>query len=240
MVAGRITLLWKLLADWMNFVEWCPNVKEGFMRVCPQPVESNAKLLGMSMLRATLLTRIAVPVKQSLLYLILKTLELRCADSRDHVFAMVGIASDADTFDLIDYRTPIEKLCRKLAYAPVTDSMSVKLLWSLVYKSSHLLESMIVEKLHRRFGRTKNGRIGWLPPIAMEGDFIGVFDGMELPYAIRPAVDGQYLLVGECIIPGLMLGEAVELSGVVSEAIVLEQLFVCTIELIQPVSRLVV
>lgn len=375
------------------------------MRLWPQPLESDAKVLGMGMLRATLLTRLAVPEKQLLLYLIVKTLEFRCADSRDHVFAMVGIASDADTFDLIDYGTPIEKVCRKLAYACVSDSMNLKLLWSLVYlaplkrrvhswlpniesvledrdgsilasqftvqqykdhnasgdtvletqldnggnmlmirgrivdrlkvlgsesrslgdarivqtvvnsnilifrknlqrmlrqryqwleeclaiakttsianneeafqnallgdflvnkevyqsmevvrsefstqirlykamayendhgtwltaviasmslKSSHLLESLIMEKLHRRFGRTENGRIGWLPPIAMEGDFICVFDGMELPYAIRPAVDGRYLLVGECIILGLMMGEAVELSGVVSETIVVE------------------
>jgi len=81
---------------------------------------------------------------------------------------------------------------------------------------------MIVEKLHRRFGRTENGRIGWLPPIAEEGDFIRVFDGMVLPYATRPAVDGRYPLIGECIIPGLMMGEAVELSRVVSEIIVLK------------------
>lgn len=93
---------------------------------------------------------------------------------------------------------------------------------SMSLKSSHLLESMIMEKLHRRFGRTKNGRIGWLPPTAEEGDFICVFDGMELPYAIRPAADGRYLLIGECIILGLMMGEAEELSRVVSEIIVLK------------------
>ncbi|CZT00627.1 uncharacterized protein RCO7_11500 [Rhynchosporium graminicola] len=97
------------------------------------PLEPNAKVLGMSMLRATLLTRIAVPEKQLLLHLIVKTLEFRCADFRDHVFAMVGIASDADTFDLIDYGSPIEKVCQKLAYACVSDSMNLKLLWSLVY-----------------------------------------------------------------------------------------------------------
>ncbi|XMA16444.1 hypothetical protein WAI453_009235 [Rhynchosporium graminicola] len=133
MVAGRISLPWALLANWMNFVECCPSVKEGFMRLCPQPLEPNAKVLGMSMLRATLLTRIAVPEKQLLLHLIVKTLEFRCADFRDHVFAMVGIASDADTFDLIDYGSPIEKVCQKLAYACVSDSMNLKLLWSLVY-----------------------------------------------------------------------------------------------------------
>ncbi|KAH7354881.1 hypothetical protein BKA65DRAFT_581482 [Rhexocercosporidium sp. MPI-PUGE-AT-0058] len=269
-----------------------------------RPLESNAKVLGMSMLRAILLTRIAVLEKQLLLYLIVKTLEFRCADSRDHVFAMVGIASNADTFNLIDYETPIEKsfvyltplkrrldnggnmlmirgrivnrlkvlgsesrslndacivqtlmnkknlqwmlrqryqwLEEYLAIAKTTSianneeafqnallgdflvnkevyqslevvrsefSTQIRLYKAMAYendygrwltavmasmslKSSHLLKSIIVKKLHRRFGRTKNGRIGWLPPIAMEGDFICVFDGMELPYAIRLAVDG--------------------------------------------------
>ena len=52
-----------------------------------------------------------------LLFLIVKTLEFRCIDPRDHVFAMVGIASDADRFDPIDYRSPTEKVCQQLAYA---------------------------------------------------------------------------------------------------------------------------
>jgi hypothetical protein len=45
----------------------------------------------------------------------------------------VGIASDADRFDLIDYGSPTENVCRRLAHACVSDSMSLKLLWSLVY-----------------------------------------------------------------------------------------------------------
>ena len=93
---------------------------------------------------------------------------------------------------------------------------------SMSLKSSLLLESMIMEKLHRRFGGTENGRIGWLPPVAEEGDFICVFKGMELPYVIRPAAGGRYLLVGECIILGLMMGEGMQLPHVDSEIIVLE------------------
>ncbi len=46
---------------------------------------------------------------------------------------MVGIASDAGRFNLIDYGSPMEKVCRQLAYACVSDSMSLKLLWSLAY-----------------------------------------------------------------------------------------------------------
>ncbi|OHW94170.1 hypothetical protein CSPAE12_07201 [Colletotrichum incanum] len=370
LLVGRMILPWAMLAGWVNFVEWCPN--------------AGAKVLGLTLLRASLLTRLAITEKQLLLFLIVRTLEFKCVNPLDHVFAIVGIASDADRFDLIDYRSTMEKVCRQLAYACVSDSMSLKLLWSLVYlaplkcrvrswlpniesvakdraggilatqfsvqqykdhnasgdtvlqahlddggnmlrirgrivdrvqllgsnnrrlgdarivekmlngnvqlirnniqkmlrqrwqwleeclaiaktssktnslavvrselstqirlfkamayekhhgswlsaiiasmslQSSHLLESMIMEKLHRRFGSTENGRIGWLPLFADEGDFICVFDGMELPYAIRPASDGRYLLIGESIILGLMRGEAMGLSGVVSETIVFQ------------------
>jgi hypothetical protein len=92
----------------------------------------------------------------------------------------------------------------------------------LKLKSGLLLDSMFTDRQRRRFVRTENGRLGWLPPVAEEGDFICVFDGMELPYAIRPAAEGRYLLIGECIIPGLMMGEGMEIPGVSSEIIVLE------------------
>jgi hypothetical protein len=114
------------------------------------------------------------------------------------------------------------RLYKAMAYEIDPGSWFSAMMASISLKSSHLLESMIVDKLHRRFGRTENGRIGWLPPIAEEGDFICVFDGMELPYAIRPAGEGRYLLVGECIIRGLMMGEAVKLPRVFSQIIVLE------------------
>ena len=403
LVHGRMTLPWATLAAWIKFVDWCPKLKGAFMRFCPRPFEAGAKVVGMDLLRATLLGHLTIPETQLLLFLIAKTLEFRCVDPRDHVFAIIGIASDADRFDLIDYGSPMEKVCRQLAYACVSDSMSLKLLWSLVFltplkrrvqswvpsieslledregsilasqfsvqqckgctasgdtalqthldgdtllirgrivdriqllgsdyqwlgnacaaenaidgnshvfreniqrmvrqrcqwleeclaivkssstakdeeafqnallddylinkqiprnlevaksefsaqmrlyktmaydnhpgrwlsaamasmssESNQLLESFIAERLHRRFGCTGNGRIGWLPPVAEEGDFICVFDGMELPYALRPAVDGRYLLVGECIIPGLMRGEAVKLSGIAPETIILK------------------
>ena len=98
--------------------------------------------------------------------------------------------------------------------AAVTRSMSLG--------SSHLLEIVLAEQIHRRFGSTENGRIGWLPPAAKEGDFICIFDGMELPYAIRPALDGRYLLIGECTIQGLMMGEGVNSSDAVPEDFILE------------------
>ncbi|KAK4043888.1 heterokaryon incompatibility protein-domain-containing protein [Parachaetomium inaequale] len=408
---GRVTPLpWAMLAGWMDFVELCPAAKELFTRYCPRShaLEPGTKILGMNMRRATLLTKISATGNQILLFLVARTLAFRCGDPRDHIFTLVGIASDAARFNLnlIDYKSPPQDVWRQLAYDCVSDSMSLKLLWSLVlftplerrvhswvpnleslvaagdgnilasqftvqqvrdynasgdcsvlqahldhgrktlsirgrildrlqllasdsrrfgssdiikatmdrnghpsgesiqrmmrhryqwleecitiantpggsangeeafrdalfydslilkevpldlgvarsefstqmrfYKawayaadwlaaaalasmaleSSLLLENLITERVQRRFGRTEKGRIGWLPPVAEEGDFICIFDGMELPYAIRPAADGRYLLVGECIIPGLMMGEAfLELPSGDSEMIVLE------------------
>lgn len=114
------------------------------------------------------------------------------------------------------------RLYKVMAYENNYASWLFAIMTHFSLDSSHLLESMIAEKLHRRFGRTENGRLGWLPPVAEEGDLICVFDGMELPYAIRPVSGGRYILVGECDIPGLMMGEALKLSDVVSEMIVLE------------------
>jgi hypothetical protein len=51
----------------LSFVERCPYLKEIFMRFCPRILEAGAKVLGMSMLRATLLMQIAVQEKQILL-----------------------------------------------------------------------------------------------------------------------------------------------------------------------------
>ncbi|KAK4148888.1 heterokaryon incompatibility protein-domain-containing protein [Chaetomidium leptoderma] len=412
MVVGRIPPLpWAVLAGWMNFVNFCPAVKNHFLAVCPRPqvLEAGTKILGMNMGRATILTQMEAMGKQVLLFLITRTLGFHCGDPRDHIFALLGIASDRDCFDhIIDYISPAEEIWRRLAYACISDSTSLKLLWSLVmfaplnrrvhswvpnlenvrvdgdgsilasqftvqqardyntsgdselqahlddggkmltirgriidrlqllgsdsrsFANSHtiktimdgsghfsresiqrmlrhryrwleecmaianttctgsangeeafrdallydhlafkefpkdlelarsrfstqirlekamayaddnysflvasmesmsltsslLLENLITDKVQRRFGRTEGGRIGWLPPVAEEGDFICIFDGMELPYVLRPAVHGQYLLVGECLIPGIMMGEAFSgLPGVGSEMIVLE------------------
>lgn len=62
-----------------------------------------------------------------------------------------------------------------------------------------------------------------MPLVVEEGDCICVFDGMELPYTVRPrqGLEGNYVLVGDCYIPSLMNGEAMELPGVESVIITL-------------------
>lgn len=93
-----------------------------------------------------------------------------------------------------------------------------------VRNSTHAIGLYLDRMFYRRFGRTRDGKIGWMPLVAEEGDRICVFDGMEFPYAIRQkeGPGGKYMLVGECYISSLMNGEAMEMPDVESVIINLE------------------
>lgn len=69
--------------------------------------------------------------------------------------------------------------------------------------------SLMATLLSRRFSRTSQGRLGWVPHAAEAGDLICVFDGMFRPYVVRPKreSEGVYTLVGQCLISGLVDGE---------------------------------
>jgi hypothetical protein len=51
--------------------------------------------------------------------------------------------------------------------------------------------------------RTEDGRLGWVPPSARQGDYIAVFDGAPCPFIVRDVADGQYTLIGDAYIDGL-------------------------------------
>ncbi|KAG8164155.1 hypothetical protein KVR01_006073 [Diaporthe batatas] len=76
----------------------------------------------------------------------------------------------------------------------------------------------------RRFGRSVDGVLGWMPRSAQPGDCICLFDGMALPYAVRRATGpgGGYLLLGECLISSLVSSDIRDVSGVESTMILLE------------------
>ena len=66
---------------------------------------------------------------------------------------------------------------------------------------------------NRRFCRTTHGRLGWLSADAgLQGDVIGVLYGAPVPLLLRPDGIGRYRLHGECIIRGIMQGEALQLG----------------------------
>ena len=55
--------------------------------------------------------------------------------------------------------------------------------------------------------RTKKGYIGLGPASAEEGDVVAVLLGCEVPFMLRKEEDGQYRLIGEAYIHGIMFGE---------------------------------
>ncbi|KAL9036475.1 MAG: hypothetical protein Q9180_004280, partial [Flavoplaca navasiana] len=55
---------------------------------------------------------------------------------------------------------------------------------------------------------TGKGQLGLAPRVSRPDDFIVVFLGCRSPMVLRPAGNGEYLVVGEAYVDGLMTGEA--------------------------------
>ncbi|OTB09503.1 hypothetical protein M426DRAFT_256644 [Hypoxylon sp. CI-4A] len=64
--------------------------------------------------------------------------------------------------------------------------------------------------LHRRFFVTKGDMMGIGPETMETDDIIVILFGGKVPYVVRDRGDGTYSFIGECYVPGLMAGEAVE------------------------------
>lgn len=119
----------------------------------------------------------------------------------------------------------VYRRAQKAAVSAVNEASWSQALASFAAKESLFhLEILMLRMIYRRFSRTLHGSIGWSPRVAEVGDLICVFDGMELPYAVRPKEDteGVYSLVGECFIAGLMDEKAIGTGRVKSIAINLE------------------
>ena len=72
------------------------------------------------------------------------------------------------------------------------------------------LYSRAVERMagHRKFAVTETGYIGWVSEAAQLGDEIWILDGGNVPYVLRSSgVEGEYALIGESFVQGLMTGE---------------------------------
>ncbi|KAL7958014.1 heterokaryon incompatibility domain-containing protein [Trichoderma compactum] len=59
----------------------------------------------------------------------------------------------------------------------------------------------------RRFAVTDAGDFAAVPKAAQKGDVVCIFNGGRVPYVLRPAANGNYTLVGECYVDGMMRGE---------------------------------
>lgn len=64
--------------------------------------------------------------------------------------------------------------------------------------------------LHRRFFVTTENLMGIGPETMRRGDMIVILFGGKVPYVVRQVSQAKYLFIGECYVPGLMTGEAVE------------------------------
>jgi hypothetical protein len=73
----------------------------------------------------------------------------------------------------------------------------------------------------RRFAVTEKGYIALVPGCAIEGDQVCVFLGSGVPYILRPASEGRFLLVGDAYIHGIMDGEALEFDDFIPHEIIL-------------------
>lgn len=62
----------------------------------------------------------------------------------------------------------------------------------------------------RNLCATREGHIGCVPHGSVVGDVIGIFQGGTVPFVLRKSEDGQYQLVDQCYIHGIMDGEALE------------------------------
>jgi hypothetical protein len=59
----------------------------------------------------------------------------------------------------------------------------------------------------RRFAVTENGYMGLVPAGTQYGDLVCIIYGAQTPFLLRPRPGGNYLIVGECYIHGMMDGE---------------------------------
>ncbi|KAI0888041.1 heterokaryon incompatibility protein-domain-containing protein [Annulohypoxylon maeteangense] len=64
--------------------------------------------------------------------------------------------------------------------------------------------------LHRRFFVTAGNLMGIGPETMERNDIIVILFGGKVPYVVRELGEGKYSFIGECYVPGLMTGEAVE------------------------------
>jgi hypothetical protein len=65
----------------------------------------------------------------------------------------------------------------------------------------------------RRLVRTSHGHFGLAPETAEPGDQVWLLQCAQVPFVLRPRLDGRYSLVGEAYIHGIMFGEAVDCPG---------------------------
>lgn len=85
---------------------------------------------------------------------------------------------------------------RDLVNAGISDALPVK-------QGPGAVDRDIMKLLYgRRVVRTRRGRLGLASSYATAGDSIADISGVGVPFVVRPASDGLYSLIGECVLHG--------------------------------------
>ncbi|TVY32145.1 Heterokaryon incompatibility protein 6,OR allele [Lachnellula subtilissima] len=79
--------------------------------------------------------------------------------------------------------------------------------------SSDLGSEIIGKSLGRLPFITRKGHLVLGPEYAKRGDSVALIKGTQVPFILRPQSDGQYRLIGEAYVDGIMDGEAMENSN---------------------------
>ncbi|KAF2111071.1 hypothetical protein BDV96DRAFT_650180 [Lophiotrema nucula] len=82
------------------------------------------------------------------------------------------------------------------------------------------LISVTMRSGQRKAFVTGDGFFGIGPASAHHGDIVAVFPGGRVPFVLRKAASGQYRLIGECYVHGLMDGEALGLGRAFTEVVI--------------------
>ncbi|KAF2808586.1 uncharacterized protein BDZ99DRAFT_390923 [Mytilinidion resinicola] len=93
--------------------------------------------------------------------------------------------------------------------ATVSMAYRIRLALSGKVDSGRFHQAFVRACMDRRFFLTKDDRMGIGPRTMKEGDIIAVLFGGKVPFVLRP-LGTRYRFIGECYVPGLMKGEAVE------------------------------
>ncbi|KAF2498798.1 hypothetical protein BU16DRAFT_605260 [Lophium mytilinum] len=98
-----------------------------------------------------------------------------------------------------------------LGHQIATVSMAYRMRLALSSKvdSGRFHQAFVRACMDRRFFLTQDGRMGIGPKTMKEGDMIVVLFGGKVPFVVRPS-GTRFRFIGECYVPGLMKGEAVE------------------------------
>ena len=128
------------------------------------------------------------------------------------LYRQSGIGALRHIDEIIEYAF---KVFDSLNWTPEDVFMACKLvlLTSCMCGDWKRLPPVVVSATDRRrlFFMTEHGSIGMGPPAMRPGDIVAILFGAKAPFILRPTdIDGEYRLIGQCYVNGIMHGEYIK------------------------------